>query len=432
MSQGSRTGRRTYSGSSQARAAPLSGGARFFGGGEAASSGGRSRGACDYLPRSAGSRHHGSVKVSARVLHRKALSSMRCAMTAFNSPHDDGRTTAVLLHLQHAFEMLLKAALVQGSVKVFDKDTERSIGFEKALSLTQQLPGVKLTDAEAGTLRAIDALRNDEQHWYTDVPEGLLYLHARAAVTLFDNVLHRAFNQRLADHLPQRVLPISTEPPQEFQTLVDSEYALVGELLKPRKRQRDKARARIRALLAMEAHAGAEAKVSNLDVNRIEKGVKAGKSREELLPNLSGIGAQIVGEGLTVQVRFSRTEGLPVRYVGNDEDAAGIRQVDLQAKYHWTPSGLAEKLKIDTTRAKLLREHLGIDHNEDESHEFRFNRTAHRGFSDNALRRMREALVQLDMDVLMESHSKVKRRKPRPACAQPGCALVATRAKAAS
>lgn len=37
---------------------------------------------------------------------------MRFAMTACNSPQDDGRVTAVLLHLQHAFEMVRKAALV--------------------------------------------------------------------------------------------------------------------------------------------------------------------------------------------------------------------------------------------------------------------------------------------------------------------------------
>lgn len=47
-----------------------------------------------------------------------------------SSPHDDGRATAVLLHLQHAFEMMLKAVLVQGGKNVFDKDMGRSIGFE--------------------------------------------------------------------------------------------------------------------------------------------------------------------------------------------------------------------------------------------------------------------------------------------------------------
>lgn len=55
----------------------------------------------------------------------------------------------------------------------------------------------QIVEEEAGTLRAIDALRDDEQHWFTKVTEGLLYLHARAAVTLFDELLSRAFNQRL-------------------------------------------------------------------------------------------------------------------------------------------------------------------------------------------------------------------------------------------
>ncbi len=194
------------------------------------------------------------MRATAKTLHGKALSSMRTAMTAFNSPHDDGRPTVVLLHLQHAFEMLLKAALSQGVAKVFDKKSGRSIGFEAAIKQSCQLAGFKLNQDEAGTLRAIDALRDDEQHWFNDVSEGLLYLHARAAVTLFDELLFRAFKQRLADHLPNRVLPVSTEAPQDILLLVDREFTNIGELLKPGRRARGDARAKIRTLLALEAH----------------------------------------------------------------------------------------------------------------------------------------------------------------------------------
>ena len=55
----------------------------------------------------------------------------------------------------------------------------------------EQTSGIKLTQEEAGTLRAIDAMRNDEQHWYNEVDEGILYVHARAAITLFDDLLQR-------------------------------------------------------------------------------------------------------------------------------------------------------------------------------------------------------------------------------------------------
>lgn len=75
------------------------------------------------------------LKQEARVLRRKALSSLTVATTAFNSPHDEGRVTQVLLSLQHAFEMLLKAALVQQGVAVFDKKLGRSLGFEACINL---------------------------------------------------------------------------------------------------------------------------------------------------------------------------------------------------------------------------------------------------------------------------------------------------------
>lgn len=368
------------------------------------------------------------MRATAKTLHGKALSSMRTAMTAFNSPRDDGRATVVLLHLQHAFEMLLKAALVQGGAKVFDKKSGRSVGFEAAINKSCQLAGVKLSHDEAGTLRAIDALRDDEQHWFNDVSEGLLYLHARAAVTLFDELLFRAFKQRLADHLPNRVLPVSTEAPQDILALVDSEYANIAELLKPGRRARGEARAKIRTLLALEAHIAEDTRVSDSDVNRVEKGIKAGKKRQQVFPKLNPLSAEISGEGLTVKVKIvKQADALPVRLVrdgdgGDVVDAAAIREVDLQKKFHWSPFDLAEKLSISRPRATALREHLGIDKEPDCLHVFEFGSQKHPRYSDNALTRMREAITNQDMDAIWKSHGPGRRSKPRPPCSQPDCA----------
>jgi hypothetical protein len=367
------------------------------------------------------------VKHSTRVLHDKSLSSMRTAMTAFNSPHDDGRTTSVLLHLQHSFEMLLKAALTQAGGPVFDKRTGRSISFEHSVRQAQQLRGLKLTGEEAGTLRAVDAMRDDEQHWFTQVSEGLLYLHARACVTLFDDVLFRAFSERLADHLPTRVLPMSTEPPQDLQTLVDREYTYIAELLRPGRRARAEARARIRSLLALEAHVDEDVKVSDSDVRRVEKGLKDGKVRDQVFPRLGQVGATVSGEGLSVEVRFVKVGGMPVRLVKAEEpvDASAFRLVDLQRKYHRAPADLAEQLKITYPRSSALREHLGIDDDESCYHVFDFGGAQRiRRYSDNAFTRMRDALKNLDLDAVWASHGKVRTRKPRPTCTQPGCALL--------
>ena len=173
------------------------------------------------------------LRNEARILQRKALSSLRRAMTAFNSPDDDGRVTNTLMSLQHAFEMLLKAALVQHRVQVFDRKSGRSVSFEACIRQAQQSARIKLSDEEAGTLRAIDAMRDDEQHWFNAVEEGLLYIHSRAAVTLFDDVLLRAFSDRLTSHLPVRVLPVGTEVPQDFLTLIDREYGNIAALSNP-------------------------------------------------------------------------------------------------------------------------------------------------------------------------------------------------------
>lgn len=351
-------------------------------------------------------------------------------MTAFNSPHDDGRGTCVLLHLQLAFEMLLKAALSQSDAKVFDKRTGRSIGFEAPINEARQLPNVKLADDEAALLRAIDALRDDEQHWFNDVAEGLLYLYARGAVTLFDELLTRAFSQKLADHLPTRVLPVSTEAPQDFLTLVDGEFANIAELLKPGRRARYEARAKIRTLLALEAHVSEDVRVCDSDVNRVEKSIKEGKTRAKVFPRLGNVGAEISGDGVTVKVKIvKKDDALPVRLVKRDDevDAAAVREVDLQDKFHWTSSKLAEKLGISTLKAAVLREHLGIDADPSCTRTIPHNASLLVYYSDNALTKMREAKETLDVDAIWASHGKVKRATPRPPCSQPGCALAGKR-----
>jgi hypothetical protein len=59
--------------------------------------------------------------------------------------------------------MLLKAALVQTRDKrVFDSETGRSIGFERCLRLAAENAIIKLGEYDAGALRAIDAMRDDE------------------------------------------------------------------------------------------------------------------------------------------------------------------------------------------------------------------------------------------------------------------------------
>lgn len=364
--------------------------------------------------------------VNVRELKRKAVASLRTTITAFNALDDDGRVTTVLLHLQHSFEMLLKAALDKNKVPVFDKRSERSIKFEFSVRKAQETEGIKLTDEEAGTLRVIDAWRDAAQHWYLVLDEALLYLHVRAAVTLFEELLSRVFSEPMADHVPARVLPISAEPPQDVQLLVDREYERVAQLLGPNKRGRGEAQARIRTLLAMEAHNDADAgEIRQADVRRVEKAVRQGSTREQTFPKLATVASDISGEGLTVQVKLVKSGGLPMTYVsdGTSGNAAGIRLVDLEKKFYMGAFDLADRAGITRNKAAALRRHLGLDANDDvHSHRFVHGSQKLMRYSDNALRKMKAALEEYDLEQIWSAHRTARKGHVTPSCTQPGCA----------
>lgn len=362
-----------------------------------------------------------------RTLRAKAIASLRTGVVAFNGLEEDARVTRVLLHLQHAFEMLLKAALLAaGDQAVFDKKKRMAIGMEAAVKRSQQQPAIRLTAEEAGTIRVLDNLRDGEQHWHQVIEEGMLFLHARAAVTLFDDLLHRVWGLRLAEHVPVRVLPISVEPPQGIDLLVDQEYETIVRLLKPGRRATAEAKGRIRTLLATEALTDPDAvEISESDVNRVLRGVREGKGREQVFPKLTGITSSATGGGLAVEVRFVKKDGLPVTYTDDPNvEVAAIRQVDLEKKFHMGAYDLADKAGVDRTRATALRRHLGLDNDDDHySHLFKFGSQALRRYSDNALKAMREAKQSVDLEKVWRAHRTIpsnRRSSPRT-CDEPGC-----------
>lgn len=361
------------------------------------------------------------LRQEARVLKGKAVSSLIATTEAFNSPHDEGRTTKVLLHLQHAFEMLLKAALVQSGVSVFDAAMGRSLGFEACIRKAAEHPTIKLSEADAGALRAIDAMRDDEQHWFNQVSEQLLYIHARAGVTLFDDLLQRVFKEALASYLPSRVLPVSVDPPRDLVLLLDEEYAQITALLQPGRRARHEARARIRTLLAMEAHTVPDTRVSSKDVDRVETGIRSGEARSMVFPKLDELATAVDGDGVLVTVRFVKSQAAPpVRFVSDETaPAAAIREVDLQRKFHRSAADLAASLGLTQPRSTALRRHLGIDEDPKCSYEFVFSSQRHRRYSDNAFTRMRDALASVDMGAVWSAHNPAA-QNPSP-CTSPDC-----------
>lgn len=334
------------------------------------------------------------LKREAKTLKAKAIASLKRGLEAFNNHDDDGRPETVLLMLQHASEMLIKALLVQKGQSVFDKEKGTSIGIEKALNIAQSKAW--MSAAQAGAVRVIDAMRDQAQHWMIVVPEDTLYINARALITVLDEVLAEHFEDTLADNLPVRVLPLSTQALPDFLMLVNREYEQIRELLAPGRRARDEARGRITALLAMEAHVSEEVAVSKRDLDRIEEAIKVGTEMEQVFPRLMTLATSVEGEGPTIRVRITKSADAPAfRYISGDdpEGAAAIREVDLQKKYHWSPSALANKLGLSLNKAKAVRDFLRIDEDPANVMVFEFGSQKHPRYSDNALRVLRDALT---------------------------------------
>lgn len=346
----------------------------------------------------------------ARTLKNRAIESLRTAMTAFNSYDDSGRITTVLLHSQHACEMLIKATLIQNKIRAFDKDTGRAIGFERCIGICAAQ--LELTAEEAGIMRAIGAQRDAAQHWLICVSEDLLYMQLRALITAFDAYLKRKLDVSLQECIPLRIMPISTAPPGDFEFLVDREFSYINELLQPGRRARDEARARIRTMLAMEAIVTDEVQISERDINRIEYAIRTGAAFKAVFPRLATVGTNTGGEGVNLVVHFTKKQGAPVRYIGGDDpsDAAAVREVDLRKKFYMQRTELAEKIGLSSPKAKTLRDHLNIDNDASCCHVFEFRSQKIYCYSDNALRQMSQALADIDINTLWASRNGRKRK----------------------
>jgi hypothetical protein len=357
-----------------------------------------------------------TVKRDARILKAKALSSIRTALSAFNAFDDGGRTTNVLLHLQHAGEMLLKASLVQvGKCNVFGKDG-KSIGMQKCLNHAPE--HLRSLDSECGVFRAIDAMRDQEQHWYAHFDESLLFLEVRAFVTAFDDLLGRIFSEKLADHLPQRVLPVSSQPPpRDISIFFDSQFSQLRELLKPGVRRRDEAQGRIRTLLAMQTHVLPDIVQTEIEVRRAERGLREGRSWQELFPGLGSMSSSVGGEGPALIVRIAKNIDLPAVQILSEgqpgaENATAIREVDLWNRFPFEYKQIARILALASyVQVRPLAIELGLRDDPAMYLETKRGSQTVYGYSQAALDKMKQAIAAgADIKEIYRKHNTASGR----------------------
>ncbi len=267
------------------------------------------------------------MKREAKLLIEKAVNALILSIDHFNRPSDRGRVEAVLIFMDHAFEMLLKSSILHRGGKIFDKGARQSIGFNSCVRRSLSDGNIRfLSEEQALLLQTINSLRDATQHHLLDISEGHLYIQVQAGVTLFRDVLLQVFGKDLHVELPARVLPISTNPPTDLAKLFENEVEEVRKLLRPGKRRRTEGVSKARALAILEcAIQGESDQPHPKKLARICAGIREGSSWEELFPGVACINITSTGYGPSIEFRLTKKEGIPVHLVHEGSpDAATV------------------------------------------------------------------------------------------------------------
>lgn len=328
-------------------------------------------------------------------LKRRAINSLMLGIELFNRPHDQGRAESVLILLHHAFEMLLKAIIKDRTGTIHAKGEKYSYGFDKCLEVTYNEIKVISTN-ERATLSILDAHRDIATHYYQEVSENLLYVQAQAAVTLFDDLLNRVFKERLADRIPERVLPVSTRPPKDLQVLIDSDLSQVDELLRAGSRKGIQAAARLRPILALATATRDDAeRVTEGELRKAVKRRRRGDDWSVILPEVAQLKLDTQGDGIPIYLRITKDADIAVRVAKDGEAVVGTlikQEVNIWDKYNLGRDDLAKKLGLTGPKTSALILELGIQDDPDCFKVLRRKSATFKGYSKAALDKLQGAI----------------------------------------
>lgn len=330
-----------------------------------------------------------------------AVESLTLAIELFNRPSPLARDHAVIIMLAHSFEMLLKALIFQRNKTVRDTGSQLSHSLLRCIDLCKDREKV-ITGDDRVLLLAIKQDRDCAAHDTISMSDDLLWVHMRAGITLFRKLLHCEFNENLTDLLPNRVIPVSADPPQDLHTLVEQELEAISKLLAPGTRRTAEARARLRPLLSLDGSAtGRSDQPNETEVRRAETSLRSGTDWPRIMPGLAKLSiapAEPEGAAQEVVLRIEKGgSGVPVRRAARSEqdEALFYRAVSPFDEYAIKLSEFGSHLELSKTEGYALIEALRM---KDDERAYFIRRTSagnvrYQGLSARALELARKALA---------------------------------------
>lgn len=359
------------------------------------------------------------MKREVRLLLNKACDSLILSIEIFNRPQDTGRKTTTLLLLDHSFEMLLKASILQRNGRIREKRENQTIGFDKCIRIALSDGTVHfLNEEQAVILQGINLLRDAAQHHLLYISENQFYMHVQSGITLFRDLLKNVFERDLYEYLPNRVLPISTTAPVDLDVLFDSEIEEIKRLLRPGSRKRLDARAKLRPLVLLDLSIRGETiQPSPSQLNHIGAALVSGIKWQDIFLGVSSITVSTTGSGHDVAIRWTKKEGIPIHTVPEGtpgSSVVAIKRVSELGFYNLSITELAEKVGLTMPKALALVHYLNLKENEDYFKIIKIGKSEFPRYSQKAIEKITEVLPTISMDEIWKSHG-IKRGKVKNA-----------------
>ena len=352
----------------------------------------------------------------AAMLLEKAVDSLLIAVEHFNRPWDRGRKETVLILMDRAFELFLKAAILHKGGKIREPYEKETIGFAKCVRKCLDDADVKfLSEEEALTVQILNSLRDAAQHDVVELSEQVMYLHCQSGVTVFRDLLSRVFGEKLSDRVPERVLPISASPPKDLHSLIETDFKAVCTQLKKYSRAQVEAKAKLKSLAIVEASLqGVRSQPSELEVNALALQVRQGRPWQEIFPGVATLQVSTEGEGINVSIRLVKKEGEAVQIVPADTPNAtvmAVRKIDLLGYYSLGLSNVAEMVGLSTPRALAIVQELDLQASDEYFREFDIGSQHWKRYSAKAVDKIKAALPELNMDEVWARRKPIGRSK---------------------
>lgn len=358
------------------------------------------------------------MRKEAKHLFPKAVDSLTISIELFNRPNDAGRVHGVLIFMDHAFEMLLKASIIERRGKVLQEGKSETIGMSLCIRKCLSDDKVRFLNAEQVlVLQTLNSLRDAAQHYVIEVSEQQLYFHCQAGLTLFRDITKAVFKIDLRSKLPDRVLPLSTVPPIEISALFENEILEIKKLLAPNSRKMIEAKEKLRSLAIFEnAVKGIDAQPSEKELKKLLEQIKQNSPCNSVFPSVSVLSFTANGYGPSLDLRITKSsEATPITIVPEGTPGAAIvavRRVNELDFYNLSAKNMADKVRMSVNRIVALIKELKLQDDSDCFKLIVINSQKYKRYSQKALSCVRKGLEELDMDDVWERNKpKAKKQK---------------------